>query len=285
MDDVSELTKNRRLYILCVNKIQTKGSDGAIKRGSFDTYWSGVDQICSSSKPDRNDNAQSDRCIAFNYHHYLFYTSGMACDVANECWTIISTSPGRFRPRPPPISYASSWNCPLFQKHEHTAAPSTSIRFYGHVSCAEPPHFKGPTTRHLVVGGLKSSVFEKYPVRYVVTKHQAVYALCKENTNECAQIDSGGTKKIRDDKAKITSKGKMFTGPGKKKTKQLLQNSRLIALNHHRRFTIERVCLDGEDKRLRKAEANVYSMFCANTFGFGRLRSAGARPFAGRARP
>ncbi|GBP22084.1 hypothetical protein EVAR_94123_1 [Eumeta japonica] len=38
--DICELMKYRRLDILCVNETKRK----AIIRGSFDTYWSGVDQ-------------------------------------------------------------------------------------------------------------------------------------------------------------------------------------------------------------------------------------------------
>ncbi|GBP43919.1 hypothetical protein EVAR_41776_1 [Eumeta japonica] len=44
IDDVCELMKDRRSYILCVNETKRKGSGGAIKRGSFRTYWSSVDQ-------------------------------------------------------------------------------------------------------------------------------------------------------------------------------------------------------------------------------------------------
>ncbi|GBP05970.1 hypothetical protein EVAR_3237_1 [Eumeta japonica] len=44
IDDVCELMKNRRLDILCVNKTNRKGNGGAIKRETFDSYWSGVDQ-------------------------------------------------------------------------------------------------------------------------------------------------------------------------------------------------------------------------------------------------
>ncbi|GBP04158.1 hypothetical protein EVAR_74874_1 [Eumeta japonica] len=41
--DVCKLLKDRRLDILCMNEDKRKGSGGASKRGSFDTYWSGVD--------------------------------------------------------------------------------------------------------------------------------------------------------------------------------------------------------------------------------------------------
>ncbi|GBP40274.1 hypothetical protein EVAR_83964_1 [Eumeta japonica] len=44
IDDVCELMEYRRLDILRVNETKRKASSGAIKRGSFDTYWSGVDQ-------------------------------------------------------------------------------------------------------------------------------------------------------------------------------------------------------------------------------------------------
>ncbi|GBP22502.1 hypothetical protein EVAR_78680_1 [Eumeta japonica] len=44
IDDICELMKDRRLDILCVNETKRKGSGGVIKRGSFVTYWSGVDQ-------------------------------------------------------------------------------------------------------------------------------------------------------------------------------------------------------------------------------------------------
>ncbi|GBP45181.1 hypothetical protein EVAR_25886_1 [Eumeta japonica] len=44
IDDVCELMKDRRLDIICMNETKRKGSGGAIKRGSFDTYWSSVDQ-------------------------------------------------------------------------------------------------------------------------------------------------------------------------------------------------------------------------------------------------
>ncbi|GBP64161.1 hypothetical protein EVAR_35482_1 [Eumeta japonica] len=43
IDDVCELMKDRRLYILCVNEAK-RSSSGAIKHRSFDTYWFGVDQ-------------------------------------------------------------------------------------------------------------------------------------------------------------------------------------------------------------------------------------------------
>ncbi|GBP43631.1 hypothetical protein EVAR_32197_1 [Eumeta japonica] len=46
IDDVCEQMKDRRPDILCVNKTKEKGSGGAIKRGSFDIYWSGIDQSC-----------------------------------------------------------------------------------------------------------------------------------------------------------------------------------------------------------------------------------------------
>ncbi|GBP70996.1 hypothetical protein EVAR_57763_1 [Eumeta japonica] len=36
--------KDRRLDILCANQTKRKGYGGVIKRGSFDTYWSGVHQ-------------------------------------------------------------------------------------------------------------------------------------------------------------------------------------------------------------------------------------------------
>ncbi|GBP35238.1 hypothetical protein EVAR_19458_1 [Eumeta japonica] len=44
MDDVCELMKDRRLDILCVNETKRKSSGGAIKYGSFDTCWSGINQ-------------------------------------------------------------------------------------------------------------------------------------------------------------------------------------------------------------------------------------------------
>ncbi|GBP36185.1 hypothetical protein EVAR_4329_1 [Eumeta japonica] len=44
IEDVCELIKGRRLDILYLNETKRKGSGGAFKRGSFDTYWSGVDQ-------------------------------------------------------------------------------------------------------------------------------------------------------------------------------------------------------------------------------------------------
>ncbi|GBP13880.1 hypothetical protein EVAR_10453_1 [Eumeta japonica] len=43
IDDVYELMKDKRLDILCVNETKRKGDYGAIKCGSFDIYWSGVD--------------------------------------------------------------------------------------------------------------------------------------------------------------------------------------------------------------------------------------------------
>ncbi|GBP18704.1 hypothetical protein EVAR_8529_1 [Eumeta japonica] len=42
--DFYKLIKDRRLDILCMNETKRKDSGGAIKRGSFDTYWSSVDQ-------------------------------------------------------------------------------------------------------------------------------------------------------------------------------------------------------------------------------------------------
>ncbi|GBP92323.1 hypothetical protein EVAR_67024_1 [Eumeta japonica] len=44
INDVYELMKDRQLYILCANETKRKGSGGATKRGSFDTYRSGVDR-------------------------------------------------------------------------------------------------------------------------------------------------------------------------------------------------------------------------------------------------
>ncbi|GBP47971.1 hypothetical protein EVAR_40395_1 [Eumeta japonica] len=44
IDDVCELMKYKQLDILCGNETKRKDSDGAMKRGSIDTYWSGVDK-------------------------------------------------------------------------------------------------------------------------------------------------------------------------------------------------------------------------------------------------
>ncbi|GBP69462.1 hypothetical protein EVAR_48820_1 [Eumeta japonica] len=44
IDSVCTLMKERRLYILCVNETKRNDSGGAIKCGSIETYWSGVDQ-------------------------------------------------------------------------------------------------------------------------------------------------------------------------------------------------------------------------------------------------
>ncbi|GBP11773.1 Negative elongation factor D [Eumeta japonica] len=44
IDDVCKLMRDRRLVILCVNETKKKGSGGVIKRGCFETYWSGVHQ-------------------------------------------------------------------------------------------------------------------------------------------------------------------------------------------------------------------------------------------------
>ncbi|GBP62258.1 hypothetical protein EVAR_8594_1 [Eumeta japonica] len=44
IDDVCELMKDTRLDILCENGTKRKSNGGAIKRGSFDTYWAGLDQ-------------------------------------------------------------------------------------------------------------------------------------------------------------------------------------------------------------------------------------------------
>ncbi|GBP70799.1 hypothetical protein EVAR_52926_1 [Eumeta japonica] len=44
IDDVCELMKDWRLDIVGVNESKRRGSGGTIKCGSFDTYWSDVDQ-------------------------------------------------------------------------------------------------------------------------------------------------------------------------------------------------------------------------------------------------
>ncbi|GBP61656.1 hypothetical protein EVAR_43593_1 [Eumeta japonica] len=44
VNDVCQSMKDKRLDILCMNENKRKGSGGAFKRGSFETYWSGFDQ-------------------------------------------------------------------------------------------------------------------------------------------------------------------------------------------------------------------------------------------------
>ncbi|GBP82330.1 hypothetical protein EVAR_90964_1 [Eumeta japonica] len=76
INDVSELIKQKHLDILCVTETKRKVRGGAIKRGSFDTYWSGVDQ-----------NQQGCRGVGFILSERLYeFVNGYKCVSSRLPW-------------------------------------------------------------------------------------------------------------------------------------------------------------------------------------------------------